>query len=81
MIIREVKVNKKRYMKLLFLADEQESMIDKYLERGRMFVLAPETALDCSRLQKPQICMKELNFSSLKSRKPQRMLSLGFFLS
>ena len=32
--------NKKQYLDLLLLADEQESMIDRYLERGDMFVLA-----------------------------------------
>lgn len=31
--------DKKSYLSLLLLADEQESMIDKYLSRGRMFVL------------------------------------------
>lgn len=31
--------NKKQYLDLLLLADEQESMIDLYLERGDMFVL------------------------------------------
>ena len=31
--------NKKQYIDLLLLADEQESMIDRYLERGDMFVL------------------------------------------
>lgn len=30
---------KKRYMDLLLLGDEQETMIDRYLERGEMFVL------------------------------------------
>ncbi len=39
MEIREVKENKKRYLSLLLLADEQESMIDRYLERGTMYVL------------------------------------------
>ena len=34
-----VVVGKKRYLDLLLLADEQESMIDRYLERGDMFVL------------------------------------------
>ena len=29
----------KRFLNLLLLADEQESMIDRYLERGEMFVL------------------------------------------
>lgn len=31
--------NKKQHLDLLLLADEQESMIDRYLERGDMFVL------------------------------------------
>ncbi|MEG1498846.1 MAG: GNAT family N-acetyltransferase [Bacteroidales bacterium] len=31
--------NKKQYLDLLLLSDEQESMIDHYLERGDMFVL------------------------------------------
>ena len=39
MKIVEVKTNKKRYMDLLLLADEQEDMIDRYLERGTMYVL------------------------------------------
>lgn len=34
-----IRSDKKRYMDLLLLADEQESMIDRYLERGEMFVL------------------------------------------
>lgn len=37
--INEVKENKKQYLPLLLLADEQEDMIDRYLERGDMFVL------------------------------------------
>ena len=34
--------NKKQYLDLLLLADEQESMIDRYLERGELFVLEDE---------------------------------------
>src|SRR5690554_3040282 len=37
--IRKVTDNKKAYIDLLLLADEQENMIDRYLERGEMFVL------------------------------------------
>ena len=37
--IRKVTNDKKAYIDLLLLADEQETMIDKYLERGEMFVL------------------------------------------
>ena len=39
MEIREVKADKKRYLPLLLLADEQEDMIDRYLDRGTMYVL------------------------------------------
>lgn len=39
MNIRKVTESKKDYLDLLLLADEQEDMIDKYLERGEMFVL------------------------------------------
>lgn len=39
MSIRKVLTDKKSYIDLLLLADEQENMIDKYLERGDMFVM------------------------------------------
>ena len=39
MEIKIVKDDKKRYLDLLLLADEQEDMIDRYLERGELFVL------------------------------------------
>ena len=39
MEIREVTENKKQYLSLLLLADEQENMIDRYLQRGTMYVL------------------------------------------
>ena len=39
MNIRKITGNKKEYMDLLLMADEQEDMIDKYLDRGEMFVL------------------------------------------
>ena len=39
MAIIEVTENKKQYLSLLLLADEQEDMIDRYLEKGRMYVL------------------------------------------
>ena len=39
MEIKEVTANKKRYLPLLLLADEQENMVDRYLERGTMFIL------------------------------------------
>lgn len=39
MSITEVVHDKKRFLSLLLLADEQESMIDRYLDRGRLYVL------------------------------------------
>ena len=39
MRIREVNENKKQFISLLLLADEQESMVDRYLEKGNMYVL------------------------------------------
>lgn len=38
-IFRPICDNKKKYIELLLLADEQESMIDRYLDRGDMWVL------------------------------------------
>jgi ribosomal protein S18 acetylase RimI-like enzyme len=42
MEIKEVKDNKKQFLSLLLLADEQENMIDKYIDRGIMYVLDDE---------------------------------------
>ena len=39
MKILEIRKNKKQYRELLFLADEQEDMIDKYINRGTMYIL------------------------------------------
>ena len=35
----EVKENKKQFLPLLLLADEQENMIDRYIDRGTMYVV------------------------------------------
>lgn len=39
MKIIEVTENKKEYLDLLLLADEQENMVDRYLDNGRMYIL------------------------------------------
>ena len=39
MDIIEVKTDKRAYIDLLLLADEQEDMIEKYLDRGTMYAL------------------------------------------
>lgn len=37
--IREVSENKKQFLSLLLLADEQEDMIDRYIDDGTMYIL------------------------------------------
>lgn len=39
MNIQLITTGKKHFLPLLLLADEQESMIDRYLERGDLFVM------------------------------------------
>ena len=39
MKIVEIRENKKEYLELLLLADEQESMVDRYLDKGSMYAL------------------------------------------
>ena len=39
MKIIEIKENKKQYLDLILLADEQEDMVDRYLDSGKMYVL------------------------------------------
>ena len=39
MTITQIQENKKKYLDLLLLADEQEDMVDRYLEKGTMYVL------------------------------------------
>ena len=36
--IQRIERDKKRYLSLLLLADEQENMVDRYLERGTLYV-------------------------------------------
>ena len=48
MQIRAVTENKKQYLDLLLLADEQEDMVDRYLDSGEMYVLFdPEPVGEC----------------------------------
>ena len=54
MEIYEVRQDKKRFLPLLLLGDEQESMIDRYLERGELWVLTdPEPVAVCVVTEEP----------------------------
>lgn len=48
MNIQLITTDKKRFLSLLLLADEQESMIDRYLERGDLFVMSDAEAIPIS---------------------------------
>lgn len=37
--IKEIRENKKQFLSLLLLADEQENMIDRYISDGTMYIL------------------------------------------
>ena len=39
MEIRRIEQNRQRYLSLLLLADEQEDMVARYLDRGTMYIL------------------------------------------
>lgn len=43
--IEQITTDKRAFMPLLLLADEQESMIDRYLDRGEMFALIDQSQL------------------------------------
>lgn len=45
--IRLIAQNKKRYLPLLLLGDEQEDMIDRYLDRGTLYLLEEDGAAKC----------------------------------
>lgn len=48
MRFEQITENKKRFMELLYLADEQEEMIDLYLDKGDMYVVYdPEPVGEC----------------------------------
>jgi GNAT superfamily N-acetyltransferase len=60
MEIIHVKENKKEYLELLLLADEQESMVDRYLERGDMYVLEDHGVKACCVVTKEAAGVYEL---------------------
>jgi ribosomal protein S18 acetylase RimI-like enzyme len=60
--IKSVCKNKKQFLDLLLLADEQESMIDKYLERGELFAL-----YDCGLKSICVVTREDEDFCELKN--------------
>ncbi len=48
MIIKEIHSNKKEYLNILLIGDEDEDMIDKYLDESRLFVLFDNNTTICA---------------------------------
>ena len=65
MKIVEVKSNKKKYIDLLLLADEQEDMIDRYLERGTMYILDDDgVKAECVVMEEPNGVLEIKNIAT-----------------
>ena len=60
MEIKRVNENKKQFLDLLLLADEQESMIDRYLEHGDLFTLYDGDLKSICVVTKESDCVCEL---------------------
>ena len=70
--IRKITENKKQYLSLLLLADEQESMIDRYLDKGTMYVLDDDgIKAECVVTDEGNGIL-ELNYSLLTPRRLRR---------
>lgn len=86
MKITEITTGKKRFIQLLLLADEQESMIDRYLERGEMFVMqTPGEEAVCSAVVTDEgdgVCeLKSLAVAPQYQRKGYGRKMVDFLLS
>ena len=79
MEIKLVTSDKKEFLELLLLADEQESMIDRYLERGDMFVLYDNglKALCVVTREGEEDGARESHFDSLEAVDVGDLLNLG----
>ena len=58
MRIVEVTENKKQYLDLLLLADEQEDMVDRYLYKGKMHIL-DDDGVKCECVVTQRVFQKE----------------------
>jgi GNAT superfamily N-acetyltransferase len=57
MRIEKITENKKQFLDLLLLADEQENMIDKYLENGDLFALYDDGSATLTNRDLKSVCV------------------------
>ena len=62
--VEYIKDDRKRFLDLLLLADEQEDMIDKYLNRGDMFALYDDDLKGICVVTKEEDRIYELNIAT-----------------
>ena len=87
MRIVEVTENKKQYLDLLLLADEQEDMVDRYLYNGKMYVLDEKGNIQMSLYGNERIFSRNSTKvlvkkakKAYKSKSDSDYLSLGKYL-
>ena len=51
MTITEIRENKKKYLDLLLLADEEEDMIDRYIENAQNNFINPDEIIELERVE------------------------------
>lgn len=62
----QITENKKRFLPLLLMADEQENMIDRYLERGTLYAILDEKSKSSDTNQQNLTNLPNITQSSLK---------------
>ena len=77
MRIIEVKEDKKQYLDLLLLADEQENMIDRYLDKGKMYVLEIKNIATVPDYQGKGYAKSLIDFIVEKYREQYAILQVG----
>ena len=62
----QITQNKKRFLPLLLMADEQENMIDRYLDRGTLYAILDDAYKSSDTNQQNLINLPNITQSSLK---------------
>ena len=62
----QITQNKKRFLPLLLMADEQENMIDRYLDRGTLYAILDDAYKSSDTNQQNLINLPKITQSSLK---------------
>lgn len=84
MEIKQIFENKKDFLELLLLADEEEKMIDKYIENGNMFALYDKDLKGCCvvlKINEKTIEIKNLAIYEKEQKKGYGKALINFVIS